>query len=367
MIKVRNYLDNTNSYIKKNERILFPVFLIIGFIVDSFTLTRVDQWFDNIIMLIYLILSGGSILLLNIKVVDTAKRRLFVKFQSFLPLIMQYAFGGLFSALVIFYSKSTSLLTSGLFLVVLIVLFIGNDTFHNKYPRLLFQIAVFYIAVLSYCLLIVPVIVGQISTAVFILGTIISVTLMLGYFVLLTKALPENFTKQINNLYYTTGIILVIFYILYFLNIIPPIPLSLKDSGVFHSVTRTGSGEYHVTVERPKWYEFYRDNSKTFHRVGNESIYAFSAVFAPTRINGTIYHEWSYFDDKALRWKSIGRFPINITGGRESGYRGYSFNNHSFDGKWRVDVETKKGQVIGRMKINIKSAEERPELFRRVY
>lgn len=364
---ISDYWRNTRSYIKRNERMLFPAFLIVGFIVDSLTITRVDKIFDNIIVLIYIILAGGSILIINMRIGESTESPFLYKIKTFMPLVMQYAFGGLFSAMIIFYSKSTSLLTSGPFLIALIILFIGNDKFHSKYPRLLFQIAVFYIAVLSYCLLIVPVLVGQISTAVFVLGTIVSATVMLGYFVLLAKLLPENFTKQINNLYYTTGGILCIFYILYFLNIIPPIPLSLKDSGIYHSVTRTTAGEYHVTLERPHWYEFYRENSRTFHRTNGESVYAFSAVFAPTRINGTIYHEWSYFDEDALRWVSIGRFPISISGGRDGGYRGYSFNNRTFDGKWRIDVETKRGQVIGRMKINIESSEEIPKLFRRVY
>lgn len=367
MSKLQEKWRSAQDYIKEHERYFFPLFLIGGFILDALTLNRVDQWFDNIVILLYLLLAAASILLIYIRTPLALNIPFYYRFRDFLPFVMQFAFGGLFSALVIFYSKSTSLLTSGPFLFVLIALFLGNEFFHNRYPRLVFQVAVFYVALLSYSLLITPVIIGQISTMVFILGTVISVAFMFGFFSILISCLPESFKAQIKMVRITLGSILVAFYFLYFLNIIPPIPLALKDSGIFHGITRTSAGEYQVLVERPHWYELFRDQSKTYHKLSDEPVYAFSAVFAPSTLNGTIYHEWSYLDEEELRWKSIGKFPITISGGRDQGYRGYSFSSQTFPGTWRVDVETKQGQVIGRMKFKIKEVSRVPQLYRRVY
>lgn len=367
MFGTKSRIEIIHRYFKKHEKQLMPIFLIGGFIIDAITLNRVDQWFDNLVILLYLLLTATCISLVYAKETVVEKIPFHSRFRNFLPPLMQFAFGGLFSALIIFYSKSTSLFTSGPFLIALIILFIGNEFFHNRYPKLIFQVAIFYITLLSYSLLITPVIFRHINTFIFFLGSFISLVVIYGFFKILFKLLPQNLLDHKRYIQMIVGFIFIGFYILYFTNIIPPIPLGLKDSGIYHSITRTSAGEYHVISEKPKWYEFYRSQSKTFHKSAGEPIYAFSAVFIPSNINITVYHEWSYFDDNSISWESIGRFPIEMNGGRDGGYRGFSYVRDIKPGKWRVEVETKRGQVIGQIHFNLEEKEDELKLVRKIY
>jgi DUF2914 family protein len=47
------------------------------------------------------------------------------------------------------------------------------------------------------------------------------------------------------------------------------------------------------------------------------------------------------------------RVPIKISGGREGGYRAYSFKQRLDPGEWRVDVESSDGRIIGRVSVQV--------------
>jgi hypothetical protein len=151
--------------------------------------------------------------------------------------------------------------------------------------------------------------------------------------------------------------------ILYFLNIIPPIPLSLKSFGVYHSITRDSDGSFVGQEEvSGSWYEEVFSRKKITITDKNDSIYVFSAIFAPTKLNTNIVHNWQYFDELESKWVSASRAGFSIYGGRDAGYRGYSLKTSLFAGKWRVDIETPRGQLIGRVKFNVVQDPNVPEL-----
>lgn len=68
-------------------------------------------------------------------------------------------------------------------------------------------------------------------------------------------------------------------------------------------------------------------------------------------------HHWQYYDEAKGEWVSRDRLAFSITGGNRTGYRGYSFKARAEAGKWRVDVETERGQVLGRISFRILPAE----------
>jgi len=47
------------------------------------------------------------------------------------------------------------------------------------------------------------------------------------------------------------------------------------------------------------------------------------------------------------------RIPIKISGGREGGYRAYSFKQRLDPGDWLVDVESQDGRIIGRVSVTV--------------
>jgi len=153
--------------------------------------------------------------------------------------------------------------------------------------------------------------------------------------------------------------IFLAFNVLYFTNIIPPIPLSLKELNVHYAVEREGQN-YIVYSENTKWYEFYKRSK--FSHISGESLSAFSAVFAPTRLTSTISHKWSYFDEEEDNWVLLAKISFHISGGRDGGYRGYSVKKNVFPGLWRVDVVTERDQILGRKKFTVIAADDIPLL-----
>ena len=92
------------------------------------------------------------------------------------------------------------------------------------------------------------------------------------------------------------------------------------------------------------------------------SVYAFASVFAPTDLETTILHDWEFYDEQEGEWTSTGKVVYQITGGRDGGFRGFSFKDNVQPGHWRVNVETQRGQLLGRKTFEIHEIEKQPEL-----
>lgn len=360
-------LKKIQNFLNKYERILLPATMIFGFIVDSLTLNRADQVLDNVILLTHLFIVATSILLIFISREKIENNKFILKIKPFLPYFMQYSLGNLFSGLIVLYSRSGTFLTSFPFFIILLTLLISNEFVHRKYPWLTLQISLFFVALTSYTTLITPILFREISTTIFIIGTIFAVGIISLYIILLEKLLPQAFRKHEKNILVSIGGIFILFNFLYFTNLIPPIPLSLKDGGVFHNVIRNQNGDYEVLAEKPKWYRPYRNYALTYNHKPSEPIYVFSSVFAPTKITETIYHKWYFFDEKESRWILSNSIPITIIGGREAGFRGYSEKSVLSSGKWRIDITNTKGQIIGRLKVNVINSNKKPNLEKRIY
>ena len=53
---------------------------------------------------------------------------------------------------------------------------------------------------------------------------------------------------------------------------------------------------------------------------------------------------------------------FTLSGGRDEGYRGYSLTSNLAPGKWRVRMETERGQVMGRIGFTVEVVDDVPEL-----
>lgn len=362
--------EKFQEFFDRYERWAFSGSMLVGFIVDSLTLTRIDLLFDNLVLFFYLAVAIMGITITNLY--DTGVWRgtpdgvrLLHRVPSYArtlsPFLMQYAFGGLLSGFFVFYSRGTSLSASWPFLTLLLFLLVGNEFFRTRYQQFTFQISIFFFVLYSYMIFFVPIVAGSISVWAFLLSGVVSIIvigmLLYGFSYLMPTTkhhLGATVAASIG------GIILAV-NALYFLNILPPLPLSLKEVGVYHHVTRTAGG-YLVTGEEQAWYGFLVPY-KTVHVLRGGTLYFYSAVFAPTRLTETrIVHHWEYFDEGQNVWVSRSRVTFSIVGGRDGGYRGYSQKNNIESGKWRVRVETTRGQVLGQETFYVEEASTAPLL-----
>ena len=354
--------DKIAHWYAPHERYVSLGAFFAGFVWDNLTLTSVELWLDNLVLLGYLILAGTSIFVLNARDSGHLNGRFAAKIAEFLPLAMQFAFGGLFSGLVVFYWRSSALIASWPFLLLLGVMFLGNEFFRKRYLRLTFQLSVFFIALYSYIVLIMPVIVGRMGIAIFLLSGLVSLACIGLIGILLYRVAPSRVALSYKLLFVIIGGIFFTFNGMYIANMIPPIPLALKDGGVYHLVERLPSGDYRVRYEPARWHTLFREESRTIHWTRGMPLFVYSAVFTPTRLNTTIIHRWSHYDETKGNWVERNKLGFPISGGRESGYRGYSVKHTITPGLWRVDVITERGVALGRITFTVVETEHQPEL-----
>jgi hypothetical protein len=173
---------------------------------------------------------------------------------------------------------------------------------------------------------------------------------------------PRLVVGNWRKLIFIVGAIFTSFNMLYFLNAIPPVPLSLKDIGIYHSVVRQESGDYAVSYEPGAWYELWKRSDNTFHYAPGENAYCFSSVFAPEGLSTSVYHQWEYFDEEKGEWVDSTRVSFPISGGRDKGYRSFSRKSALFEGEWRCRVETQRRALVGLRKFEIVESDVRPAL-----
>ncbi len=325
----------------RHERSLSFGALALGFTVDSLTLTRIDQKLDNAIFIAYLLIAGLSITLFHY-LKDESRIRLF------LPYLLQYAFGGLFSGFFILYTRSGSLATSWPFIITLLYLLIGNETFKERYEKYVFRMSVYFIALYLFFIFFIPVLIAHMGDLVFILSGIASILAIAGLTKIIERSSKTRAEDKRNQIYIMVIIITLLINTLYFSRIIPPIPLSLKDIAVSYSLERT-ENQYILTQEKLPWWQ--KPFTKDFHISEPQELYVYSAVFAPTNLDQTITHVWSHKTDNG--WVTRSQIAFDISGGRGEGYRGYSRSSMTQEGLWRVDVRTTRGQLIGRKTFSI--------------
>ena len=70
-------------------------------------------------------------------------------------------------------------------------------------------------------------------------------------------------------------------------------------------------------------------------------------------LSTTVYHHWYFRPNDGKPFTHADRIPLKISGGREGGYRAYTFKQRLDPGDWRVDVETEDGRIIGRVSVSV--------------
>jgi hypothetical protein len=334
------------------KRYWLTLAFIGGFVTDLILLNRVDDLFDNLILLFYVVLASISLLLFYAGVAGRLGERLSPWFRNYAPLAIQYASGGLLSGMLIFYGRSGDLVASWPFLVIIIAAIYGNEVITNREQRLVFNLAFLFIGLLPYVVLVTSVFTGMMGPFVFVGAGLIALGLMYFFVQLLYAIIPRYMEMQTRALVLTLGAIYIGFNGLYFTNIIPPIPLSLKSMGMYHSVVKFENNTYQLKWFDGPWWNPLQQSDAVFYPSAASSVYCFTSVFAPTTISTRVFHRWEY-QNEAGEWVEHARIDYPIVGGSDQGYRGYTQVSSYRAGTWRCSIETERGQVLGRAVFSI--------------
>jgi len=336
-----------NNIIKEYQNWFVPIALVVGFIFDIFTLNRVDQIFDNSLLILHILIVGTTIGILIRKKVPFKKIDLSLKQTRFFQGLVTFSLGALFSGFIIFYGRSGSLRTSWLFFIIMIIILVGTEVKKHYFQKIILQISLFYTALFSWTIFFIPVVTREIGIEIFILSTIASLVLIALFIHILERVDAQQIQKYKKKIYIRIFMVALIGNVFYFTNIIPPIPLSLKFKAVYHNIQTIPSGGYLLQYEGTPFWNFWRERSRTVHWQSGDDVFIFSEIFAPTDLNTTIVHHWELYDSENRKWERTDSIAINITGGREDGYRGFSKKKNLDYGTWRIKITNTRGQVLG--------------------
>jgi hypothetical protein len=249
--------------------------------------------------------------------------------------LLQFLFGGLFSALFIFYFKSSSHFLAFLWALGLGVMLVANEFLEDNYKRFTLTWALFGLCAMLLLNFIVPHVVGGISGVWFLLGTLAGAGLAHG----LRHKTPGR-PGRIGPVWgIAVGLLCA-----WWLDIIPPVPLVKRDIDVGHDLTRA-NGDYVLRMEKTPWWLFWRETSRDMHLRPGERLYCVSSVFAPRGLETRLYHRWQWYDPRR-GWLTASRIGFGLAGGRADGYRGFTWKQNLAQGEWKVAVETEAGRTV---------------------
>ena len=337
-----------------------PVFFFSGVGYDTLTLTRIDRLQDNLLLLIYLLLLGVLIVLTGRLGIDPAPEReqlttlspfarWLLRVRPYYPMAVQFLLGGLFSAYAVFYSRSATLTSTAIFFALLVALLVGNEFLRDRLSSLRLLVSLYALVCFAFFTFFLPVMTGLMNAAIFLAGAGLSVAVTFRVVQLIYRNNPDRSKREAIGVTMPAFALIGLLVGFYFLNWIPPVPLSLKFGGIYHEVKKADD-RFELSFER-EWYQVWKRSDSIFP--ANEPIYCFTAVFAPVDLNTTIYHHWYFRPNSDTPFSHADRIPMKISGGREGGYRTYTFKQRLDPGDWRVDVETEDGRVVGQVSVAV--------------
>jgi hypothetical protein len=350
-------LRKFSTFVKPYKRFTPALFFAGGFTWDSLTLQRIDNIVDNVILLGYFLLLSLLIVLMNLTLYEKIKKPILVKFSGWYPMGIQFFFGGLFSSYVIFYFHSASMTGTSVFLFILVGLLVANEFLENRLSNIHLLMSLYFLVAFSFFIFFIPVISGYMSHITFLSGGFLALFCTVGLIFFFYK---KGTFRDFRQYSITCALICFAFLgmnMLYIMNWIPPVPLSVKHSGIYHKVQREGDA-YALSFEKPKWYVFWRKYDVVYNHHENDKVYCFSSIFAPADLKKNVLHQWQLYSKQKKEWITTDKLSYEITGGRGAGFRGYTFKKNISPGKWRVEVKTGDGLLLGRVSFRINEAKE---------
>jgi hypothetical protein len=337
-------------------------FFVAGFLFDTLAVGRIDKLHNIIHQAAYLFLcalfTGWELCEQYGGFAPPARLKAAWRYHA---AATHFMLGTLLNIYTLFYFKSASPGTSFLFLLFLAALLAVNELkpFANSGTTL--RMTLFSLCLISYFTYLVPTAVGSIGVLPF-LGTLAASTACVALLAWRLKArLPGAPDALAVHLLIPYACVAAGFAALYFTKVLPPVPLSLSEIGVYHGVRRE-EDRFELTETRPRW-RFWERGDQTFRARPSDRIYCFVSVFSPTRFKERLQVRWLY-RDPADGWSQADAIPLEIGGGRDGGWRGFTVKERWKPGRWRVRVETSDARELGRIDLTVSADDStgaRPE------
>src|SRR5437867_4236878 len=330
--KLNGSYPRRQAFRHRHAKVEMAVFFGAGILFDIVTVSRIDDFATYLQLGLYLAaLVSLMILEERYRAGVAAPPRLLAKAWRYSEGAIHFLFGTLLSIFSLFYLKSTSGISSMLFMLFLYTLLVANELprFRERGPIVRF--ALLSLCMTSYCALLLPVMLGFISKWLFVAAVVLS-SAALGW---LARALyrwtgnAQSIGQQVVAPALGMQVLLVA---AYFAGVIPPVPLSVQFIGIYHEVVPPGleheagtvqaslvagspptTRAYQLKHQRP-WWKVWQHGDQDFAARPGDVVYCFARVFAPNGFRDAIYVHWWLRAPKS-GWVDQGRAQLNISGG----------------------------------------------------
>ena len=328
------------------------ILFVVGFLFDMFILPDINDPISRIIGVAYL---SCVALLIMFREWLVARNTASITEQRLYALAtfgIAYFSGSALSFVFVYALRSAAFAVSWPLFLILLGCMIVNEYVATHNYRFTLDIGVLLIATLFYLIFNTPFFLKQQNDTTFLIAIILAVVISLTYLYLL-RFLSETAREEAPRTFALALGIPMFVSMLYFLNIIPAVPLSLKSSGVYHSVIRTQNGDYIAQAESDNRF-FAKYRTAIYHLTPQDTgVYFFSSVNAPAELSAPLTYMWEYYNDEEKTWVPSTTVSFTLSGGREEGYRAYSQKENVSEGLWRVTVKVDKSRIVGRKEFRI--------------
>jgi hypothetical protein len=241
------------------------------------------------------------------------------------------------------------------FFLILVVLLLSNELLKHRISNKYLQFGAYFFVNFTFFTFFTPVLFEVMNTFLFIISGLFSLALTLIFIRYIYKKSAST-RKEI------TGwkVALLIFSIYaaintcYYFNLIPPVPLSLQTGIVAYNIEKEDN-TFLVSYEQSSLFSFWKTHDKTFNYTNGDTVFVFTSIFAPTDLKKSVQHEWMWYEPKSDQWNTTDTIGYKVLGGRRGGFRGYTFKENVWPGRWKVEVTTGEGMVLGKLDFTIRS------------
>lgn len=251
-------------------------------------------------------------------------------------LALQFLFGSLLSALFIFYFKSAGHLGTLLLSGLLASLLVGNEFLGRHYRhRFTLTWGMFGLCAMLLFNFIVPHLVGSLHPAWFYVSSFAGAAVAFAL-----HAYAPGQPGRIRSV----GALALCLALANLGDFIPPVPLVERNLLLGTDFNKTAN-VYSLQVEASPWWRFWQSDSRILHLQEGERLYCLAAVFAPQGLSTRLQHRWETLDSSG-QWRVSSQASFPLTGGRQGGFRGYSFKDNPAPGLWRVSLLSEGGRTL---------------------
>ena len=344
--------ENLPAIVRWGIRRSNVVMFVAGFLFDVLTISRIDAWTDLALQLVYLLCLTALLIFQHRESTGHwAPTGILARWWHYNVELLHFFYGGLLSAYVVLYFKSSSGLRTLVFFCLLVMLMFLNEMPQVRRAGHRLRLGLYAFCVLSFLNYFVPIVVGRINGWVFLTALILTAGIVWGLADRLA-AFEPNRTAARARAFLPAAALCTMIGLLYILRLVPPVPLSVQFQGIYHDVQRH-EGAYTLVYEKPPLWIFWRRDSRPFHKRPGDHLFYFVRVYAPAAFTHRIFARWEVLDADGT-WRTSDVIPVSlIRGGRAEGYRTFAEKTNFQVGRWRVSAETEDGRTLATLTFTV--------------